>query len=61
MSFVTSLSLHTSGASITRHPSSFRLTLTDGNGVYHSDASGPDNRLNAICDSVSVIPYVLHT
>ena len=56
MSFVTSLSEHTSGASITIQPSSFRLTFTESKGVYHSEASGPLSRRRAICESVSVIP-----
>ena len=56
MSFVTSLSEHTSGASITRQPSSFRATFTEGKGVYHSEASGPFNLRRAIWESVSVIP-----
>ena len=39
----------TKGASITKQSSSFRLTLTEGKGVYQSDASAPFNRRRAIC------------
>ena len=61
MSLVLSVSEQTYGALIIRHPSSASDMLTDGNGVYQSLASSPLNLLNAMCESVSVIPYVLHT
>ena len=61
ISLVTRGSGHTSGALMIKHPSGDWLISTEGNGVYHSDASGPLMRRRAICDRVSVIPYVLHT
>ena len=56
MSFVTSRSGFTDGASMASVPSGVRLRRTFANGVYHSEASFPLSFRRAICDKVSVIP-----
>lgn len=49
------------GALITSVPSCNSETLILLKGVYHSEASTPLSFLRAICESVSVIPYVDQT
>ena len=61
ISFVSKRCAQTAGASITRQPLLFSDTFTLSNGVYQSLLSFPFKRRRAMCESVSVIPYVLHT
>ena len=60
MSLVTSVPSCTKGASMARQPSALSETCTPSKGVYHSLVSGPLSLRRAMCDRVSVIPYVLH-
>ncbi|CCY66275.1 unknown [Prevotella sp. CAG:1124] len=60
-SFVYKTSGFNIGAFITRQPSSPITVVIPSNGVYQLSAAGPFSRLRAICDKVSVMPYVLHT
>ena len=48
MSLVTRVAEQTSGASMMRVDSSERLTVTEGKGVYQSEASGPERRRRAM-------------
>lgn len=61
LSFVSRGPSQTKGASMIRHPSSLSDTFTLSNGSYQPLAAPPLSLRRAICERVSVIPYVLQT